>query len=63
MSRAIRLRPPRRPNTAIVDVRIGLTWWGGLSQDQRNAWLEQAASPSRCWKAYKSGMRLEGVLP
>lgn len=63
MSRVIRVQPPRRPNTDLVDTQIGFVWWNRLTLDQRTAWLERAASPTECWRAYKRGICLEAVRP
>lgn len=55
-----RHRSTRKPNTALLDVRIGIAWWRCLSSDERTAWLQQtrAASSVDCWNAYKRGVNL-----
>ena len=61
MSRVVRLHPARRPNTALLDARIGVAWWSGLTPTERTAWLEQARTirPADCWDAYKRGVILD----
>jgi hypothetical protein len=61
MSRVVRLHSARRPNTALLDARIGVAWWSGLTPAERTAWLEQTrtASPTDCWNAYKWGATLD----
>ena len=53
----VRLHSVRRPNTALLDARIGVSWWNRLPPAERDAWLEQArtARPVDCWNAYKRG--------
>lgn len=53
----VRVHSVRRPNTALLDAQIGVSWWNRLPLAERNAWLEQprTAHPVDCWNAYKRG--------
>jgi hypothetical protein len=45
------------------DESAGMTWWNGLTKQQRAEWLERAGSaiPAHAWAEFKRAKEIAGV--